>query len=157
MISNPNQAVDGKELQTEANILCAFCFIFGLRLNSTKTEMFIQNYGGEKDLKDQTHIELKVMDEIKKEIIIMCIPLQRTGKDKHLGIIHDNKRNGTETLKEEIKSLLVEDCNKVISRKYHRTGDKINCINTMIIPRATYKLRNSALSNDEMIHLEKIE
>jgi hypothetical protein len=26
----------------------------------------------------------------------------------------------------------------------------------MIIPRATYKLRNSALSNDEMIKLEKI-
>jgi len=96
------------------------------------------------------------MNEIKKEIIIKCIPLQKNGKDKHLGIIHDNKRNGTVTLKEEIKNLLAEDCNKVISRKYHRTGDKINCLNTMIIPRATYKLRNSALSNDEMLQLEKI-
>ena len=118
--------------------------------------MVIQNYGGEKNINDQVEIELQVMNEKKKEIVVKCIPLQINGKDKHLGIVHDNKRNGTETLKREIKSLLEEDCNKVTSRKYHRIGDKINCLNTMIIPRATYKLRNSALSNDEMIKLEKI-
>ena len=43
-----NQTVDGIDLQVEADVICAFCFIFGLRLNSNKTEMFIKNYGGEK-------------------------------------------------------------------------------------------------------------
>ena len=38
-----NQTVDGRDLQLEADVLCAFCFVFGLRLNSTKTEMFIKN------------------------------------------------------------------------------------------------------------------
>ena len=52
-----NQTVDGNDLQLEADVLCAFCFVFGLRLNSKKTEMFIKNYGGEKDITDQREIK----------------------------------------------------------------------------------------------------
>ena len=55
--------MDGDDLQKEADILRAFCFIFGLRLNRNKTEMFIKNYGGEKDITDKKEISLRLMDE----------------------------------------------------------------------------------------------
>ena len=151
-----NQTVDGEDLQKEADVLCAFCFIFGLRLNSNKTEMFIKNYGGEKDINDRKEISLRIMDEKEKVVVKRMIMLQQNGKDKHLGITHDNERIGTSTLKKEIRMEIEEYCNKVKSKKYHRMGDKINCISTMIIPRGVYKLRNSALSNDELTELDKI-
>jgi len=118
--------------------------------------MFIKNYGGEKDITDRKEISLRIMDEEEKIVVTKMIALQIDGKDKHLGIIHDNERNGTATLKKELKMELEEYCNKVKSKKYHRMGDKINCIGTMIIPRGVYKLRNSALSNDELTELDKI-
>ena len=61
-----NQTVDGIELQKEADVICAFCHVFGLRLNETKTEMFIQNYGGEKDINEQTHIKLGTIVKLLK-------------------------------------------------------------------------------------------
>ena len=151
-----NQTVDGIDLQIEADVICAFCFIFGLRLNSNKTEMFIKNYGGEKDIRDQCEIKLRVMDEISKEVRVDNIILQSRGKDKHLGIIHDNERNGIQTLKDEIMLEMESNCSKLNSKKHYRASDKINCISTIIVPRATYKLRNSAISNVEMMDYEKI-
>ena len=118
--------------------------------------MFIKNYGGEKDITDKKEISLRIMDEKDKIVVTQLIALQVNGKDKHLGIIHDNERIGTTTLKKEIRMELEEYCNKVKMKKYHRMGDKINCISTMIIPRGVYKLRNSALSNEELIELDKI-
>ena len=94
-----NQTVDGEDLQKEADILCAFCFIFGLRLNRNKTEMFIKNYGGEKDITEIREISLRLMDEKEKVVVTRMIMLQQDGKDKHLGITHDNERIGASTLK----------------------------------------------------------
>jgi len=145
-----NQTVDGDDLQKEADILCAFCFIFGLRLNRNKTEMFIKNYGGEKDITNKKEISLRLMDEKDKIVVTQLIMLQTDGKNKHLGITHDNKRIGTTTLKSEIRMELDEYCNRVTLKKYHRMSDKINCMSTMIVPRGVYKLRNSAISNDEL-------
>ena len=144
-----NQTVDGIELQKEADVICAFCHVFGLRQNETKTEMLIQNYGGEKDIKEQTHIKLGTMN-MNKEISIKTIMLQHEGFDKHLGIIHDNKRNGISTLKDEVRTGVTEDCKRVIEKKDNRMSDKINCVNTIVLPRVTYKLRNSSLSLREM-------
>ena len=118
--------------------------------------MFIKNYGGEKDITNAKDITLRIMDEEGKIVVKRMISLQMEGKDKHLGIIHDNERNGTTTMKKELQIELEDYCNKVKSKKYHRMGDKINCISTMIIPRGVYKLRNSALSNDELIEFDKI-
>ena len=113
-----NQTVDGKDLQLEADVLCAFCFVFGLRLNSKKTEMFIKNYGGEKDITDQKEIKLKIMDEEEMIILMKTIVLQKDGRDKHLGITHDNERNGTITLREEVMNMLDDDCRKVRKKSY---------------------------------------
>ena len=46
------------------------------------------------------------------KIITKIIVLQNDDSDKHLGITHDNQRNGTTTLKQEIISMLNEDCRK---------------------------------------------
>ena len=136
--------------------MCLLLYYFGLRLNSNKTEMFIKKYGGEKDISNIKEISLRIMDERGKIVVTKMLELQMNGKDKHLGIIHDNERIGTAILRKEVQMELEEYCNKIKSKKFHRMGDRINCISTMIIPRGVYKLKNSALSYEELTEVDRI-
>jgi len=53
-----NHTKNAEELQEQANIICAFCGVFGIRLNTDKTKMFINNYGNEQDTTNTTNIIL---------------------------------------------------------------------------------------------------
>ena len=134
-------------IQKKAELVSAYCIVFGLKLSSGKIRRLLQNF-----LPSNCHASAESMRVYTVGWIPTEVPIQTTGSSTYLGGIHDLDNTGSDTTEwlERNAQLL---CQTV---KYSRfsMATKIAVATSSIVHKIRYK---AELSNQSLQDLAKVD